>query len=1042
MCRSHWLLLILSYIALLFSGCGGAPEDDGSYTSFNLNTFDPNSVNFPFDEVLIKLRDDITEQEEQEFYRRHGMFDIDKIPYEKIKKANKKKRKPGKDKPPKMRRVKIPKVKNKQQMWRLLEGLSQDYAVEVAEPNFLIAAEGTPPNDPYFYRQWNLHGEGKGVNVSDAWEITSGNSDVIIAVIDTGVAYEDYTDPATGITYKKAPDLANTTFVPGYDFVNGDQHANDDHGHGTHVAGTIAQSTNNLEGVAGVAPGCTIMPIKVLNKYGYGYLWHLYNGIMYAKCRGAKVINLSLGTYFRSYFLEYILRRAYEAGIVVVCAAGNSGQDRLAYPAGYHQYCISVGGHAVDGRKTWYSSYGNALDISAPAGDTLFDLDADGYPDGILQQTIAWGDPTSFRYSSWMGTSMAAPHVSAIAALLISKGVTGAERVKEILLKSSRKKSSKRLWGAGCVDAAAALNYKIPSCDLKIVSFKYEHLLYRWYYFYYTAPPLARGDRTYLRVLVGNVGQSDVWGKVRVFDRTSGTEIGYQSSCYFPAGQSTWITMPWIVSGTTGQHVLEAVVEVAEDQDPTNNSKKRILKIVDPIYDVQVNCILRSNPVPENTYTRIYVLLRNTGNIQSYVKVRLTDMTTGSFLEQQLHLYMWGCLAVFDWYTGAAGTHTLEINAFPLDGEANLADNMAYITIRVGKPSTDDVRVKWLWGPHQIHQGHLGYNFVCLYNESNSPKTATVNVTDITTSTLLFSKTVTVEAQASCWKFFWYWTTDWALGTHILKAEIFVDGDPIIENNSWTFTLTIKPPMHEMVALWMFSSWIIDKEGSGWFFPLVFNWGSVTETVNITVRDLTDDVVLASEDVSIKPLWLGCLYFTWDTSGTTSLGQHEIRLEVSPVQNEVNPFNNTLCKTIEVQELDRAVKDISVPSTTIQVGTTVDVDVTVANNGSVPQTFNVRLTCTSSENYKTYTIGYTKVTLAAKTKQTITFPWDTTGLRAASSNEETEETDTKPGKRIGQDKKSLKSDGGNYTLKATVDAHWFESNRTNNSVTLSVKLVN
>ena len=162
------------------------------------------------------------------------------------------------------------------------------------------------PDDPYFRYQWNLYNKVTGgIGMEKAWAIETGDPNVIIAVLDSGVAFEDYDD------YKQAPDLAQTRFVPGYDFVNDDEHPNDDNGHGTHVTGTIAQSTNNRLGVAGVAFGCSIMPVKIIDANGLGDHFTIAQGIYFAINHGARVINLSLGGRGSSVTLERALKSAY-----------------------------------------------------------------------------------------------------------------------------------------------------------------------------------------------------------------------------------------------------------------------------------------------------------------------------------------------------------------------------------------------------------------------------------------------------------------------------------------------------------------------------------------------------------------------------------------------------------------------------------------------------------------------------------------------------------------------------------------------------------
>ncbi|MFQ6043748.1 MAG: S8 family serine peptidase, partial [Candidatus Poribacteria bacterium] len=213
--------------------------------------------------------------------------------------------------------------------------------VEYAEPNFIVTADMVP-NDPYYPLQWHLDNpDYGGINMEEAWDISTGSSSVIVAVLDTGVAYEDYD------IYLQAPDLAGTTFVPGYDFINDDAHPNDDNAHGTHVTGTIAQTTNNGYGVAGVAFQTAIMPVKVLNNEGSGSDTTVANGIQYAADNGAKVINMSLGSPEPSSVLENAVEYAYSKGVTIIASTGNDGKEAVGYPAAYEE-CIAVGATRYD----------------------------------------------------------------------------------------------------------------------------------------------------------------------------------------------------------------------------------------------------------------------------------------------------------------------------------------------------------------------------------------------------------------------------------------------------------------------------------------------------------------------------------------------------------------------------------------------------------------------------------------------------------------------------------------------------------------------
>jgi serine protease len=320
---------------------------------------------------------------------------------------------------------------------QLLEKLNHDPRVEYAEPLARVHALYTP-NDPLLKDQWHLN----RVGAQSAWHLSTGRG-ATVAVVDTGIACEDY-GPFT-----KASDLATTTCVPGYNFVAKNEHANDDQGHGTHVAGTIAQSTDNGVGGAGVAFHARLMPVKVLSGSGSGTTADVADGIRWAADHGAQVINLSLGGSRPAQVLDKAVQHARSKGAVVIAAAGNSGGS-VGYP-GATPGVIGVSATGQDDKIAQFSSRGPEVDIAAPGVD-------------VVQQTICNGGKGKCeKFPAFSGTSMATPHVAGAAALLVSQGVTDPDAIERTLRSTARVVDSsdgaKKLYGSGILDAAAATRH-------------------------------------------------------------------------------------------------------------------------------------------------------------------------------------------------------------------------------------------------------------------------------------------------------------------------------------------------------------------------------------------------------------------------------------------------------------------------------------------------------------------------------------------------------------------------------------------------------
>jgi serine protease len=365
-------------------------------------------------------------------------------------------------------------IEDGQSVRQTIDELEDDPNVAYAVPNWRAHAAASPTNDPAWRRQWNLFSPW-GINVTEAWALAQsrgapGGRGAVVAVLDSGVAYE-----SRG-RFKRAPDLRRSTFVRPFDFIDNDRHPNDSFGHGTHVSGTIAQATGNGVATAGIAYNARIMPLRVLDDQGSGDSAAIARAIRWAARHDADVINLSLEfpADVRAAEIPDVigaLRYARRHGSLVVGAAGNQADFDVAYPARAASV-LAVGATTITGCQADYSNSGTGLDVVAPGGgadapnsDSVWDsqhCNPDSFGKPIVQQTFVRRGVRRFGLpGGYEGTSMAAPHVSAVAALVIGTKRLGANpsprAVEEHIKATARPTDRPDRYGAGLLDAGAAL---------------------------------------------------------------------------------------------------------------------------------------------------------------------------------------------------------------------------------------------------------------------------------------------------------------------------------------------------------------------------------------------------------------------------------------------------------------------------------------------------------------------------------------------------------------------------------------------------------
>jgi serine protease len=381
---------------------------------------------------------------------------------------------------------------------RTARALRRNPNVVYAEPNYVATASATAspfdPNDSgtlaattdsstpagdWAFKQWNFLGpeaDGSaqlptspgGIDAVGAWRNLievgrPGAVGVTVAVLDSGIAYR-----SLGSQFRRSPDFGAGQFAPGYDFVGDDRFPLDESGHGTHVAGTIAEKTGNGLGMTGLAYRAKLMPVRVLDRNGFGNALNIVKGIRFAVAHRAQVINMSFNFQCgkRVPLVEEALREAYERGVITVASAGNLGSESCVSAPATGPRVIGVGGSTEGACLGNYSLAGDAIDLVAPGGGTPQSRCPSVAARPIYQVTLRPGSTKTFAIPvEYVGTSMAAAHVSGVAAMLLASG-----RVNPLMSPTAQvrfvtkrlRKTARDLGfapaqqGAGLVDAAEA----------------------------------------------------------------------------------------------------------------------------------------------------------------------------------------------------------------------------------------------------------------------------------------------------------------------------------------------------------------------------------------------------------------------------------------------------------------------------------------------------------------------------------------------------------------------------------------------------------
>ena len=685
-----------------------------------------------------------------------------------------------------------------------------------------------------------------GVDRIDAdlvWPTNNTGTGVDVAILDTGIDYDhpDLIDNISG-----GVNYAGSWWRDGN---TNKRYWNDGNGHGSHCAGIVA-AENNTIGVVGVAPGANLWAVKVLSNNGSGYVSDIIQGLEWCVYNGIEVASMSFGGGY-SESLKNACDEAYAAGVLLIAAAGNEYGGDVIYPAA-HSSVIAVSATDDSDNIADFSSVGLEVELAAPGVSIYSTYKNGGY---------AWGS----------GTSMACPHVTGAAALVLAGGQGDVRTRLQETAKDLGAFGKDNLYGYGRVDAAAAAG-TADKHDVAVTAI--------------TAPgSLIAGEMATIEVTVKNEGTYQ-----EIFDvvlTESPEEFTDTKNITLAADVSTTVSFSWnTIGATVGNHSLTIMAgPVSEETDTADNSRTAVVNVEAVTTDIAITAVDAPSPVTEGDVVSVYVTVENLGNqnVATDIKITLlTDSTDGVTIGAQT---ISGGLAAgistivtFNWDTSSAstGNHTLTASHDLSDDVAGNNSNSTTVTVQAPEPSVTDIAVTTVSAPSSVVQGNVVSVNVTVENVGNQDVTDSIDVT-LTDDTNVFTigtQTISGGLAAGASTILTFnWNTNGAfIGNHTLIASHnFFDNNASNDSESTVIGVEEKPAAPTMHV------------GDISFDYDVLSWGRWGSWYRVTaIVSILDSSNAGVKDAAVDGSWSGA--YNNNVSGTTN-GEGIVTFRTSWVRN-------------------------------------------------------------------------------------------------------------------------------------------------------------